>query len=135
MDKLDERIVAILRENAREPYVNIAKILDTSEGTIRARVKRLLAEGTIRKFTLRTAGKGVKALVEVRVRTNVNTSDISTKIAGWDGVEQVWEVSGDNDIVVLVDAPGTEALNDVVERIRGMAETAGTESRLVLKEL
>ena len=135
MDDLDAKILAILLRNAREPFVNIASKVGTSEGTVRARVKRLLDDGVIRQFTVRTAGRGVKALVEVKIAANVNTGDVSAKIAGWDSVEQVWEVAGENDIVVLVDAPSTGRLNEVVERIRSLHETAGTQSRLILKEL
>jgi DNA-binding Lrp family transcriptional regulator len=135
MDALDERILSILRENAREPFVNVAKQLGTSEGTIRARVKKLQQQGVIKKFTLKTAGKGVKALIEVKVETGVHTSDVSDQVARWKSVEQVWEVSGDNDIVVLVNCAATEELNDLVERIRSLKEIKATGSRLILKEL
>jgi DNA-binding Lrp family transcriptional regulator len=135
MDALDERILAMLRENAREPFVNIAEKLGTSEGTIRARVKKMQLQGAIRRFTVRTAGKGVKALVEVKVETGVHTSNVSDQVGRWKGVEQVWEVSGDNDIVVLVDCANTEELNELVERIRGLKEIKSTGSRLILKEL
>lgn len=135
MDALDERILTILREHAREPFVNIAKQLGTSEGTIRARVKKLQQQGVIKRFTVKTAGKGVKALIEVKVETGVHTSDVSSRIAEWKSVEQVWEVSGENDIVVLVNCAATEELNDLVERIRGLKEIKATGSRLILKEL
>ncbi|MCA1812476.1 MAG: Lrp/AsnC family transcriptional regulator [Halobacteriales archaeon] len=135
MDALDERILAMLRDNAREPFVNIAEKLGTSEGTVRARVKKMQQQGVIRRFTVRTAGKGVKALIEVKVETGVRTSQVSEQILRWDGVEQVWEVSGENDIVVLVDCGSTEALNDLVERIRGLKEIRSTGSRLILKEM
>ena len=135
MDSLDERILNLLRDNAREPFVNIAKKLGTSEGTIRARVKKMTDAGVIRRFTVKTAGRGVKALIEVKVETGVHTSDVSAQIGQWKSVEQVWEVSGDNDIVVLVNCAATEELNDLVERIRGLKEIQATGSRLILKEL
>lgn len=135
LDALDERILSILRENAREPFVNIAEKLGTSEGTVRARVKKMQTMGVIRKFTIKTAGKGVKALIEVKVETGVPTAQVSAQIGGWRGVERVWEVSGENDIVVLVDCGGTEELNELVERIRGLKEIRSTGSRLILKEM
>jgi len=134
LDALDEKILAILRDNAREPFVLIAKQLGTSEGTIRARVKKLQQQGVIKRFTVTTAGKGVKALIEVKVETGVHTSDVSETVRKWSGVEHVWEVSGEHDIVVLVNCPSTDLLNDLVERIRGLKEVQATGSRLVLKE-
>jgi DNA-binding Lrp family transcriptional regulator len=135
LDALDERILSMLRENAREPFVTVAEKLGTSEGTVRARVKKLQQQGVIRRFTVKTSGKGVKALIECKVETGVRTNQVSEQILRWDGVEQVWEVSGENDIVVLVDCVSTEALNELVERIRGLKEIHATGSRLILKEM
>lgn len=134
MDDVDRKIMAILRENARESFTNMAEAVGTSEGTIRARVKRLMDDGVIRKFTIRTAGSNVKALIEVAVTNNVNTSDIATKIRAWDGVESVWEVTGENDIVVVADCPNTSDLNAIIDKIRDVPGTQATRSRLILKE-
>ncbi len=134
MDDVDRKIMAILRENARESFTNMAEAVGTSEGTIRARVKRLLDDGVIRKFTIRTAGSNVKALIEVAVTNNVNTSDIAAKVRAWDGVESVWEVTGENDIVVVADCPNTSDLNAIIDKIRDVPGTQATRSRLILKE-
>ena len=135
VDDVDRAIVRALKENARESFVNIADAIGTSEGTVRARIKRLTDEGVIRRFTVQTAGANVKAMIEVRIATNVNTSKVSSEIARWDGVERVWEVTGEQDIVVVVDAQSAAELNDIVERIRQFKETESTRSRLILKEL
>lgn len=134
MDDVDRKIMALLRENARESFTNMADAVGTSEGTIRARVKRLMDDGVIRKFTIRTAGSNVKALIEVAVTNNVNTSDIAAKIRAWDGVESVWEVTGENDIVVVADCPNTSDLNAIIDKIRDVPGTQATRSRLILKE-
>lgn len=134
MDDVDRKIMALLRENARESFTNMAEAVGTSEGTIRARVKRLMDDGVIRKFTIRTAGSNVKALIEVAVTNNVNTSDIAAKIRAWDGVESVWEVTGENDIVVVADCPNTSDLNAIIDKIRDVPGTQATRSRLILKE-
>ncbi len=134
MDDLDRSILRILRDNARESFVHMATTLGTSEGTIRARVKRLTDEGVIRKFTVQTAGANVKAMIEIRIETNVNTSLVSGAIAGWEGVERVFEVTGEHDIIALVDVNSASELNDIVDRIRQFKETQSTRSRLILRE-
>ena len=135
MDKTDERLLELLRTNARESFVNLARQLQTSEGTIRARVKRLHDEGIIRQFTVRTAGSNIKTIIEVEVETNVHTSDISGKIAKWKGVETVYEVSGEHDILVVAEASNTTALNEIIEKIREFPQVRSTRSRLILKEV
>ncbi|MHB8632669.1 MAG: Lrp/AsnC family transcriptional regulator [Thermoplasmatota archaeon] len=134
MDDVDRAILAILRDNSRESFTAIAEKVGTSEGTVRARIKRLTDDGTITRFTVRTAGNHVKALVEVNVTSNVHTPDVASLIREWEGVEAVWEVTGENDIVVVADCPTTTALNDIIEHIRAIPGTNGTRSRLILKE-
>jgi len=134
MDDLDRQILRALKQNARESFVSLAESLRTSEGTIRARIKRLQDEGIIRQFTVITAGSNVKAMIEVRIATNVNTSAVSGEISGWEGVDRVWEVTGEHDIVVFVDVESTLALNEIVERIRQFKEVESTRSRLILRE-
>lgn len=135
MDSMDERLLELLRENARESFVNLAKQLNTSEGTVRARVKKLQDDGVIRRFTLRTAGSNIKTIIEIEVETNVHTSDISSKVAKWKGVEQVYEISGEHDILVVAEAGNTTALNEIIERIREFPQVKSTRSRLILKEV
>ena len=134
MDDLDRALVRILKDNARESFVRMAEVLGTSEGTVRARLKKLADEGTIKKFTIQTAGSNVKALIEVRVETNVNTGTLSAQIHKWDGVERVLEGTGEHDIVVIVDVGSTAELNDIIDRIRQFKEVQSTRSRLILRE-
>jgi DNA-binding Lrp family transcriptional regulator len=134
MDDLDKAILRILKDNARESFVHMVDVLGTSEGTIRARVKKLVDDGLVKKFTIQTAGSNVKALIEIRIETNVVTAAVSQQIQKWDGVERVLEVTGEHDIVVFVDVASTAELNDIVERIRQFKEVQSTRSRLILRE-
>lgn len=134
MDDLDRRLLGLLRRNARESYTALAEELGTSEGTVRARVKRLVEEGTIRQFTIRTAGSQVKALVEVQVDSGASTQKAAEAIRSWEGVESVWEVTGELDILVVADCPNTDDLNQLIDRIRELDGTVHTRSRLILRE-
>lgn len=134
MDDVDRKLLRLLKGDARASFVDLAKVLGTSEGTVRARVKRLQEDGVIRRFTVQTAGSNVKALVEVRIETNIATGKLAGDIAQWEGVERVWEVAGEYDVVVIVDVESTAALNEIIDRIRQFPGTQSTRSRLILKE-
>lgn len=134
MDAIDRRLLGLLRDNSRASFTHLAQAVGTSEGTVRARVKRLVDDGVIRRFTIRTAGNAVKALIEVNVTKNVHTSEVARAIGQWDGVEVVWEVTGDDDIVVVADCPDTQRLNELIDKIRDIPGTNATRSRLILKE-
>jgi len=134
MDDLDRRILSILRRDSRTPYTEIADRVGTSEGTVRNRVERLLEDGTIERFTVATRTGNVKAMVEVSVAVDVDTTGVSERMAEWDEVDFVWQVSGEEDIVMVVDAADTRAINDLITKARDLDEVKNTKTRLILDE-
>jgi len=134
IDHLDDKIIEILKKDSRRPFVEIANELEVSEGTIRSRVKKLFEEGVIQAFTIKTSSKNVKALVEVKIDVNVNTSEIADQIAGFEGVSEVYEVTGEEDIVAIIDVTSSPQLNEIIERIRRFDNVESTRTRLILKE-
>lgn len=134
MDDLDREILSILRRDSRTPYTEIANRVGTSEGTIRNRVERLSEEGIIERFTVATHTGNVQAMIEIGVDVDVDTAAVSEQFADWEEVDFVWQVSGEEDIVVVVDAADTGAVNDLIARARSMDEVISTKTRLILDE-
>ncbi|MFC6943024.1 Lrp/AsnC family transcriptional regulator [Salinirubellus sp. GCM10025818] len=134
MDSLDREILAILRRDSRTPYTEIADHVGTSEGTVRNRVERLVEEGVIERFTVATRTGNVKAMIEVGVAVDVDTTEVSERMAEWSEVDFVWQVSGEEDIVVVADTTDTGALNDLITKAREMNEVVSTKTRLILAE-
>jgi len=134
MDDLDREILSILRRDARTPYTEIADQVGTSEGTVRNRVDRLTDNGIIERFTVTTQTGNVKAMIEISVDMNVDTSEISERMADWEEVDFVWQVSGEDDIVLVVDCVDTQAVNELISQAREMEEVKGTTTRLILDE-
>ncbi|PSQ22315.1 AsnC family transcriptional regulator, partial [Halobacteriales archaeon QS_9_67_17] len=116
------------------PYTEIAEEVGTSEGTIRNRVERMLDEGAIERFTVATRTGNVKAMVEVGVAVDVDTRAVSDEMADWEAVDYVWQVSGEEDIVLVVDADDTNALNALITKARELDEVVSTKTRLILNE-
>ena len=134
MDDLDRRILTILRRDSRTPYTEIADRVGTSEGTVRNRVERLVDEGIIERFTVATRTGNVKAMVEIGVAVDVDTDDISGRMADWSGVDFVWQVSGEEDVVAVADTADTGTLNEMITRARELDEVVSTKTRLILDE-
>jgi DNA-binding Lrp family transcriptional regulator len=135
MDDLDRQILNILRRDARTPYTEIAEEVGTSEGTVRNRVERMLEDGAIERFTVATRTGNVKAMIEVGVAVDVDTRAVSDRMAEWGPVDYVWQVSGEEDIVLVVDAADTGALNDLITKARELDEVVSTKTRLILNEM
>ena len=134
IDYLDEKIIEILKKDSRRPFVDIANQLKVSEGTIRSRVRKLVDDNVIQCFTIKTSSKNVKALVELKIDVNVNTSEIADQIASFPGVSEVYEVTGEEDIVAIIDVTSSPQLNEIIERIRRYENVESTRTRLILKE-
>jgi DNA-binding Lrp family transcriptional regulator len=134
MDSLDRDILDILRRDARTPYTEIASTVETSEGTVRNRVERLIDDGVIERFTISTRTGNVKAMVEIGVAVDVDTTEVSSCMAEWNEVDFVWQVSGEEDIVLVVDATDTRGVNDLITKARGLEEVVSTKTRLILDE-
>jgi DNA-binding Lrp family transcriptional regulator len=134
MDDLDRKIISHLRRDARTPFTEIADRVGTSEGTVRNRVERLTEESIIERFTISTHTGNVQAMIEVSVEVDVDSAAVSERFADWDEVDFVWQVSGEEDIVVVVDAKDTERVNELITQARTMDEVKGTKTRLILDE-
>ena len=134
MDSLDREILEILRRDARRPYTAIAEQVGTSEGTVRNRVERMQEDGVIERFTVATRTGNVKAMIEISVDMNVDTGEVGDLMAEWDQVDFVWQVSGEEDLVLVVDAADTQGVNDLISRAREHNDVVGTKTRLILDE-
>lgn len=134
MDELDREILDILRQDARTPYTEIADQVGTSEGTIRNRVENMVESGVIERFTVATRTGNVKSMIEISVDVDVQTRGLTERLAEWDRVDFAWQVSGEEDIVLVVDAIDTGDLNELIARAREMDEVSATKTRLILEE-
>ncbi|SIR46274.1 transcriptional regulator, AsnC family [Haladaptatus litoreus] len=134
MDALDRQILNLLRRDARTPYTEIAEAVGTSEGTVRNRVERMTENDVIERFTVTTHTGNVKAMIEIGVDVAVDTTRMSDRLAEWEQVDFVWQVSGEDDIVLIVDAADTQGVNQLITRARELEEVVSTKTRLILDE-
>ena len=52
IDSFDEKIIKILQNDARKPFVEIANTIGLSESAVRRRIKNLTDNKVIKKFTI-----------------------------------------------------------------------------------
>jgi DNA-binding Lrp family transcriptional regulator len=55
-------------------------------------------------------------------------------MAEWPEVDFVWQVSGEEDVVLVVDAGDTQDLNNLITNSRELEEVVSTKTRLILDE-
>ena len=130
MDDADRKILRILKEDARTKYVRIAELIGLTEGAVRRRVKKLVEEGAIKRFTVETTEEfeGIVLVETEPTRTGDATEKIK-KIA-----TRVFEVSGSYDIAALIQAYTMEELNRKIDEIRNLPQVLNTNTLIKLKE-
>ncbi len=131
MDEIDEKIIYLLRRNSRTPFVEIADKIGLTEGAVRARVGKLVADGVIKKFTI-DAEEGIKAIVTIATSSNVPTTRVANSVKEL-GIEKTYEVSGDYDIICFIQSGQMSEIDKLVEKIRKVNGVVDTKTFMVLK--
>ncbi len=139
LDRVDRRILEILRVDGRISIAALAERVSVSRANAYARMERLRADGVITGFSAqvdpRRVGLGIAALILV---TGTQPAWRSLRDQLSDMVEVEWcaFTSGEHDALVLVRVPDVETLRDVVlERLQSSGAVRATETIFVLEEV
>jgi Lrp/AsnC family transcriptional regulator of lysine biosynthesis len=128
--------VAVLREDARVSFVEIAAKVDLSEAAVRRRVANLVSSGTIRRFTVELdEPEQTSAITYVSVSPSHPTSEVSKKIKSVTGVETIYETIGQFDIAAIIKGPNIAEVNKSVEEIRRLGGVLNTNTTIILRTI
>ncbi|RIB35428.1 MAG: hypothetical protein BXU00_01525 [Candidatus Nanoclepta minutus] len=122
IDNIDERILNLLRDNSRSSYTEIGKMLNLSEGAIRKRVRKMIEEGVIKKFTVVIDYKKVG---KVESLTGINVSPegllkVIEEIKKIDKIDKIYITSGDHTLIVDIVANSFEELDEIHKKIESI---------------
>ena len=136
VDSLDRSILGVLRDSGRASFVEIAERVGVTERTIRTRMKRLEEDGVLRGYTIRETGIGLTALIRMKVGPGTEIGSLAGEFASWDGVESVYEISGDADLIAVVHVDDTVGLREMLDKmwLTAPAEISSTQTELVLEQ-
>ena len=131
---IDREILEELKKNARASFVEIGKKLGITEGTVRYRVNSLMKKGIIKKFTIETYEEGISSIAMIRLVPQADIHQIYPKIMKINGVERIFEVTGDFDMIILIRTSDSKNLNKILDDIRATDGIVSTISYVVLQE-
>ena len=132
-DNTDEKILGFLRDDSRGSFVEIGKKLKLSESAIRRRVKNMVDNGAITKFTVEEGGDQPEALVLVSADSSIDTSKVSLKLTKLDGIKKIYEITGQYDICVIVQASTINEINACIDNLRKISGVTDTNTVIILK--
>jgi len=141
IDDTDKEILSVLGDNARAPFLDIAKQLGVSESTIRKRVGNLEDRGVIKKYSVvvepAKLGYGSVAIVGIDVAPE-KFLDVSKKLTKFDNVKFVATTTGDHMIMteIWMDKASElrDFISDKIEKMDGVTRTCPAIINEKLKE-
>jgi DNA-binding Lrp family transcriptional regulator len=136
LDPIDEKIISILKINSRQPFVEIAKEIGLSESAIRRRVKNLIDTKTIKRFTVELDNKNrTSAITLISVTSTSDTSTVSTALMSLNGVEVIYEITGQYDIAAIISSSSVAEINRCIDDVRRIEGVSDTNTVIVLRTM
>jgi Lrp/AsnC family transcriptional regulator for asnA, asnC and gidA len=116
-DAIDKKILEELERDGRKSYSDIGDVVGRTEATVRRRVKKLVKNDVIEKFTIKyelNSKPKVKATVKIEPDYK-NIKKILQELKKIEEVTDIWRLSGDCGLFVTVELPSIEEFNPLIE--------------------
>jgi DNA-binding Lrp family transcriptional regulator len=135
MDLTDQRLVALLRENARMPVAKLAAHLGVSRGTVQNRIDRLIERRVLLGFTVRTTPESdphrVRALMMIAVDGDRADAILET-LRGYPEIRALHTTNGRWDIIAELGTATLGEFDEALRSIRTIRGISNSETSLLL---
>ena len=134
-EDIDPQLLALLRTDARRTVSELATALGVSRTAIYSSMERLERDGTIVGYTVRLGEDYDRSLIRAHVmiklypKATQATQDLLTTMPG---VAALYAVSGEHDLIAMIEAAHVNRLNDLLDTIGAMEGVERTTSSVIL---
>lgn len=136
MDAIDRRILACLKENARENATNIGAKINLSPSAVIERIRKLEHSGLIQQYTAiidqRVIGRELMAFINVRLEHPQHYENFVETIKANDTVAECYYIAGDFDFLLKVVTTSGKALEEILTKIKSIEGVSLTRTTVVL---
>lgn len=136
MDAVDRKIIEILAEDARRSLTDIGAAVELSPSAVNERIRRLVANGVIRNFTLevdhRALGLDVLAFVWVGLAPDADEAAFRSFMADHPSVAECHHVTGAWSYCVKVRMPSLGDLEPFLAELKRRRFLARSETVIAL---
>ena len=136
IDDVDQRLIQLLRTDARMPVAKLAAQAGISRATATARIDRLRRDGIIAGFTVVLQSNvetgGVRAITMIEIEGKQEEA-VTRRLMGMPEVRQLHATNGRWDVVAEIEAASIADLDDLLRAIRQVDGIANTDTSILLK--
>ena len=132
---VDDALLELLTADARLSTAALARRLGVARSTVQGRLERLERTGVIRGYTVRlgatTTARRVQAHAMIAVEPQ-QQAGVERKLNGMPTVTSLLTVSGTYDLIAMLAAESTEALDGALDELSATAGVKTTTTSIVL---
>ena len=131
----DEALLELLTADARLSTAALARRLGLARSTVQARLERLERSGIVQGYTVRlgrsASARRVQAHAMIQVEPQQQAS-VERKLKAMPAVTTLLTVSGGYDLIAMLAAESTEALDAALDELRACPGVKSTSPSIVL---
>jgi DNA-binding Lrp family transcriptional regulator len=135
LDATDQRLLALLRADARSPTAELARHLGLSRTTVQSRIERLRRRGIVAGFTVRAGEAHERGQIQAQVMITTLpklSARVEAALQRVPEVRRLYAISGVHDLIAVVVADSVGAMNAVLDRIGALEGVDRTVSSIIL---
>jgi DNA-binding Lrp family transcriptional regulator len=135
LDETDQRLLALLRADARSPTTVLARQLGLSRTTVQSRIDRLRRRGIVAGFTVRAGEAHERGQIQAQVMIATLpklAARVEASLQRLPEVRKLYAISGVHDLIAVVVADSVGAMNAVLDRIGALEGVDRTVSSIIL---
>ena len=125
LDALDQQLIALLVEDGRRSYADLARDTGLSTSAVHQRVRRLEQRGAIAGYVARidpqTAGLPLSAFISIQPIDPAAPDDAPQRLQHLTAIEACHSVAGDESYILQVRVAGPAELEQLLREIRTAA--------------
>ncbi|MFZ2904944.1 MAG: Lrp/AsnC ligand binding domain-containing protein [Cyclobacteriaceae bacterium] len=139
IDKVDLKILEILRDNAKKPFTEVAKKVNVSQGTIHVRMNKMEEAGIVEKTTLKInygkLGFDITAFIGIYLEKSALYDKVVARLIEIPEITSIHYTTGNYSMFVKIHCRDTnhlkEVLHDKMQQVEGIERT---ETMISLEE-
>lgn len=136
MDLIDYRLLACLKENARENATNIGAKINLSTSAVIERIKKLESSGVIQGYTTiinqSVLGREIMAFIYVSLEHPKHNENFIRLVNENTSVAECHYIAGDFDFILKVIAQGGNMLENILNYIKAIEGVSLTRTAVIL---
>ncbi len=136
IDSTDVSILCILRDNSRTSNAEIARLLETSEATVRRRIKDMVEKGIIAGFSTfinyALIENPVKAYIHLKVKTETMETVVEN-IKSHEMLLALYRVTGEYNLLCVTLFSSMTGLHEFIDYFLGLEGIIETNTQIVMK--